>query len=564
MREALGIAEWNLFGGSYGTALALTVLRERPEGVRSVILDSAVPLQSSLLEELSYSSGYQPLSQIVTNCSADADHAAEIGDMRALLETGFARLANAPVGQLTAERYLQLLSEVVANPDVPVLAATVAGGSDEEIAELVGAITRSLGEDPLPPVAEIPPPLARLAFDADLMFAAIVYAEEVPFPRSDVSPDLSADFDETTRRVVESYTAPPLDAAFCDRLGVPPADTVEGEPVASEVPALVLAGDADAQTPPIWSETVAETLSRSQYLEFPGAGHVVTFAGVDCAAEAALAFLDEPEAELDRSCVDALPLVDYGTGSAPEDGAPNEADAELVEFVSVAANGFLETVRSVAGGPVAAPDIVLETTPALAFYDGEGTVRLARWEELPDETQALFEGWATATGGAFDGRAFFAESFNWFFVAHEIAHFLQDESGKRPTMRWDAELQANEMAVAHFAATDRARLDAYVTAVRQVRGILPVPVGAGDRAYFEREYDRIVEAPEVYGLSVQFHPRRLRADRGARPRRDRSRRGRTLNSVWRSGSSPRRMRSGTRYTSSSTASTDSPRACRHR
>ena len=315
VREALGVAEWNLFGASYGTALALTVLRERPEGVRSVILDSALPLQSSLFEELSYSSGYWPLSQIVTNCSADADCAAEIGDMRALLEAGFARLANAPVGRFTAGRYLQLLSVVIADPGIPLLARTVAEGSDEEIAELVDRIGESLGEEPLPPIAELPPPLARLVFNADLMFAAIICAEEVPFPRSDVSPELSADFDETTRRVVESYTTPPLDAALCERLGVPPADALESEPVASDVPALVLAGDADTRTPPIWSETVAETLSRSQYLEFPGAGHIVTFEESDCAAEAMLAFLDDPQAELDRSCVDALPLVDYRTGA---------------------------------------------------------------------------------------------------------------------------------------------------------------------------------------------------------------------------------------------------------
>ena len=43
LRTALGIDEWNLFGVSYGTTVALEVVRQHPESVRSVVLDSAYP-----------------------------------------------------------------------------------------------------------------------------------------------------------------------------------------------------------------------------------------------------------------------------------------------------------------------------------------------------------------------------------------------------------------------------------------------------------------------------------------------------------------------------------------
>jgi pimeloyl-ACP methyl ester carboxylesterase len=43
LRTALGIAEWNVFGVSYGTDLALTLMREHPEGIRTVTIDSVVP-----------------------------------------------------------------------------------------------------------------------------------------------------------------------------------------------------------------------------------------------------------------------------------------------------------------------------------------------------------------------------------------------------------------------------------------------------------------------------------------------------------------------------------------
>ena len=43
LRGVLGYGSWNLYGISYGTKLALTALRNSPEGIRSVILDSAYP-----------------------------------------------------------------------------------------------------------------------------------------------------------------------------------------------------------------------------------------------------------------------------------------------------------------------------------------------------------------------------------------------------------------------------------------------------------------------------------------------------------------------------------------
>jgi pimeloyl-ACP methyl ester carboxylesterase len=45
LRVALGIRQWNVYGVSYGTRLALTYIREHPDDFRSVILDSVYPPQ---------------------------------------------------------------------------------------------------------------------------------------------------------------------------------------------------------------------------------------------------------------------------------------------------------------------------------------------------------------------------------------------------------------------------------------------------------------------------------------------------------------------------------------
>jgi pimeloyl-ACP methyl ester carboxylesterase len=50
LRLALGIDEWNLYGVSYGSDLALQTLRDHPEGIRSVAVDSVVPPQTPVTD----------------------------------------------------------------------------------------------------------------------------------------------------------------------------------------------------------------------------------------------------------------------------------------------------------------------------------------------------------------------------------------------------------------------------------------------------------------------------------------------------------------------------------
>jgi pimeloyl-ACP methyl ester carboxylesterase len=50
LRTALGIDKWNVYGVSYGTNLALPLLRDDPEGIRAMVLDGVVPPQTRSVE----------------------------------------------------------------------------------------------------------------------------------------------------------------------------------------------------------------------------------------------------------------------------------------------------------------------------------------------------------------------------------------------------------------------------------------------------------------------------------------------------------------------------------
>ncbi len=89
---------------------------------------------------------------------------------------------------------------------------------------------------------------------------------------------------------------------------VPPL-TAPG-PVSSDIPVLLLNGRFDPVTPPRNAEAVARTLSHSRLVTFPTAGHGV-LSSSKCANQVIAQFLEDPEADLDLSCLDALPELDF-------------------------------------------------------------------------------------------------------------------------------------------------------------------------------------------------------------------------------------------------------------
>ena len=70
---------------------------------------------------------------------------------------------------------------------------------------------------------------------------------------------------------------------------------------------MVFSGEIDTQTASSWGPLVAETLSNSRAIVFPEAGHGALLFS-KCARDVGEAFLENPEAEIDTSCVADLRL----------------------------------------------------------------------------------------------------------------------------------------------------------------------------------------------------------------------------------------------------------------
>jgi pimeloyl-ACP methyl ester carboxylesterase len=81
-------------------------------------------------------------------------------------------------------------------------------------------------------------------------------------------------------------------------------DPLEGEPVKTSVPSLVLAGDFDPVSPPEWTEQLLPHLENHHYFKLPAMAHMLS--SDPCVRSLMLEFLDEPAEKPAPACLEEL------------------------------------------------------------------------------------------------------------------------------------------------------------------------------------------------------------------------------------------------------------------
>ena len=292
---ALGIEQYNLHGSSYGTRLAQTVMRDAPEGVRSVVLSGVYPIEANLMGSIPVSLE-SSLEAVFAGCAASARCAAALPDPWATLESLVRELDADP---LTVDVATTAASSVTLAFDgtdllnglhsllyVGFQAATV---PDLLIDWLDGDIRRIQR-------------LARVSlFDHSdiVVFILVQCADEADFVTDDL---LQRPVRHEFLRAAD--LAPSLNGAdsltICDDWETGDTPAVEDDPVVWDAPTLVLSGAIDPITPPEWAAAVAAQLPR---------GRLVTMADLShdsdegwCAEGMIADFVDDPDVLPDTSC----------------------------------------------------------------------------------------------------------------------------------------------------------------------------------------------------------------------------------------------------------------------
>ena len=134
------------------------------------------------------------------------------------------------------------------------------------------------------------------------MYYSVQCAEEAPF--SNAAERAAAE--DTVRPELARALGPVFGGrieAICAAWPIRQADPRENEAVHSSVPTLVLAGEHDPITPPVFAEIVATTLPDSTVVTFPGVAHGALLSTRTCPYDISWAFLQNPSAPPDTGCL---------------------------------------------------------------------------------------------------------------------------------------------------------------------------------------------------------------------------------------------------------------------
>jgi pimeloyl-ACP methyl ester carboxylesterase len=323
LRKVFGLTTWNVYGLSYGSYLAQTLMRDHPEGIRSVVLDSVLPTTYTIPGNWWIArAGFDNLFQACaaeTACNAAHPH----------LEKTFTELVNkfeakplaTSVPDPNTGKDLKVVLDGGALVDwlrnqnyaVPLLRAApdLIGGLAAGRPEAVEAIAKNrIDRAPLPG-----PGVPAIGYGLSY---GVTCREDYPFaPPEDLAAagrEAFPDYPATVQSEgVGSWAYANEDCR--DVWKVPAAPTAMRQPVTSSIPTLLISGTFDTLTSLAGAKAAAANLSNATIVSIPGVGHVVAPAS-PCAQAVIVSFLADPQAP-DTSCVGALKPPSFSSLASP-------------------------------------------------------------------------------------------------------------------------------------------------------------------------------------------------------------------------------------------------------
>ena len=299
--DAMGYDQVNLYGGSYGSLLAQHIMRDYPERVRSAVLDAVSPLrhEPNLLYKAHATD--RALRLLFTRCQEDTACKEAYPDLEQVYFDLVGRLNADPVtlqiqnpdtGEiydllLTGDRLLaqtrDLFYPTAILPDLPGAIYDMAAG-DFSLLQIIQS---------------------QFMFHlnlADGMYNSVVCTELADFTKADMADaeGLYPEVAEVVEDLIDEVMLQP-----CQVWGVEHLGSQVTEPVAGDVPALLLSGEFDPTVPPHLSKVAAEKLTNAYLYTFPGTGHSL-LGSSPCAHTMMLAFLNDPTQAPDAHCLDEM------------------------------------------------------------------------------------------------------------------------------------------------------------------------------------------------------------------------------------------------------------------
>jgi len=308
--RALGYEKVNLLGISYGTRLGLTVMRDYPEIVRAIVLDSVVPLEAKMFNRRSSDVLYA-LNKVFTDCAASPRCNKDYPDLANVFYGLIDRFDKQPVSIKAYDPSSGFVYNVPVN-GVDMLAAFVWG---LHTSELVPVVPKAIYDIKNGDYTFLSFALGVPGGTFDSMGMGTYFATVCPEQvYSSTAEEMDADLNSTS--TIKKFALAGLFGStehvfqICKAWGATPHQAQDSAPVHADLPTLVISGEYDPTTPVTTGQMVSGDLPNSHFYVIPGMGHGATV-GNECSLSIVMNFLKDPSQTPNSTCLDQLQSFEF-------------------------------------------------------------------------------------------------------------------------------------------------------------------------------------------------------------------------------------------------------------
>jgi D-alanyl-D-alanine carboxypeptidase len=302
LRSALSVSRWNLLGFSYGTHVALTMLRERGHTIKSLSLDGVDSPDTPFSDPESFA---RTLDSIFASCSSQAPCNAAFPNLKSRFVDTLIGLNQTPLQingfALNGDTLVQLLTPFQGTPELLLYLPAVIDGFAKKNNELLQYFTFNTTSTDVS---------ADTTFSVGMFYSAVCN-ERLPFSNRASLLAQSSGVDPIRRSIANNMLK---QINYCAQWPSGRASNRVNQAVPITVPTIVLNAQFDLQTSPEVGRKLAASSSRARAFEFPAVGHIATQQSPACAVSIIADFQRKQNVgAIDASCIATLPSVEWKT-----------------------------------------------------------------------------------------------------------------------------------------------------------------------------------------------------------------------------------------------------------
>ncbi len=304
LRQALGYPALNLLGTSYGSRVAQHYARRYPDSTRTIVLDGVVPPQLPLGPDIALEA-QRAVDEIFARCGEDAvcnEHFPEIDlDFAAVR----ARVAEEPVLVSLSDPVTGRPEELEIGDNELAAAIRLLAYHPRSISLLPLVIHEAANDNFVPIAAQFQLTVTSLADSLALgMHNSVMCTEDLPFVDRD-----AIDFALLEKTFISAMQFEALET-ICSIWPQGPIDDGFNEPLATDIPVLLLSGTADPVTPPRYAEMALVEMTNHAHIVNTHQGHGQIAAG--CMPDIIADFIAAADpVGLDDSCMERAFIMPF-------------------------------------------------------------------------------------------------------------------------------------------------------------------------------------------------------------------------------------------------------------